>query len=88
MDGTGYVITEIVVVLVVVTLIGVAIGWLLRAGRPAPAGETVAAPVAEAPRPETTELELSQSEVEDLRKQLAQAEWRINTLEEALTAGD
>ncbi len=98
MRGTAYAITEIVVFLAIATFIGVAIGWVLSRSR-APVRTVPAAAPADTDHTRQLEDRIKRLEAEkqeiatvtpdvaDLRKELAQAQWQIKALEDAL-AGD
>lgn len=92
MRGTAYAITEIVVFLAIATVIGVAIGWALSRMR-APVRTRSAAATDRSKeledrvkRLEAEKLEIAQAspDVEELRKELSQAQWQIKALEDAL----
>jgi hypothetical protein len=101
MRGTAYAITEIVVFLAIATMIGVAIGWMLSRSRAQGTVRTVPEPAPAEATDRTKQLEerikrlesekqemaVVTPDVADLRKELAQAQWQIRALEDAL-AGD
>ncbi len=95
MQGTAYAIAEIVVFLAIATLIGMGIGWALARLRSTD-GTAAAALAEETDRAreleqqvkrletETERLAAAAPDVEGLRKELAQAQWQIRALEDAL----
>jgi hypothetical protein len=95
MRGTAYAIGEIVVFLALAGLIGAAIGWVAaKASNPGAARPAVPAADTEARRlrAELAEVQKRQREMQDaaartaeLERELAVAQWQINTLEDELT---
>ena len=103
MRGTAYAITEIVVFLAIATFIGIAIGWVLSRQRStvpsaaSPKGDGTDRTRELEERIERLEAEKRElaagaatvsPDVADLRKELAQAQWQIKTLEDALAGED
>ncbi len=96
MRGTAYAITEIVAFLVIATLIGIAIGWMLSRMRAPVRTMPAAGAPADTDRSRELEERIKRLEAEkremaeaapdvaELRKELARAEWQIKALEDAL----